>query len=176
VWDHRVGPAAAGADHVTMTSTPSVGILSTIVWATDGSPLSLGGSGFVREVCERYDSALRIVHVARHLSTQADERRIAQLKALSASMRRHGVAASLHVVRGAIGSPAPHIAKVARMMEADVVVVTTRGRAPLTSALAGSTTLALIAEAPCPVLVLPAAHAVAFGGEPAVSPLRAASA
>jgi nucleotide-binding universal stress UspA family protein len=166
-----VGRAAAGADHVTMTPAPSIGIPSTIVWATDGSPLSLGGSGFVREVCKRYGSALRIVHVARHLSTQADERRIAQLKALSASMRRHGVVASLHVVRGAIGSPAPHIATVARMMQADLVVLTTRGRAPLTS-----TTLALIAEAPCPVLVLPAAHAVAFGGEPAVAPLRAASA
>lgn len=163
-------------DHVTVTLAPTAGSPQTIAWATDGSAHSLASSRFVRDVCERYGSNLRIVHVARALSTQADERRIAGLKALTASMRRHGIAASLHVVRGAIGSPAPHIATVAGMMHADLVIVTTRGRSPLTSALAGSTTLALIAEAACPVLALPTARAVAWGGGPAVAPPLAASA
>jgi len=140
---------------VTMTRAPRTGPFSSIVWATDGSAASLSGAQFVREACERYGSAVRIVHVAPMLSTRADERRITQLKALAASMRRRGISVSLHVVRGALGSPAPHIAEVTRMAHADLVIVTTRGRSPLASALAGSTTTALIREAPCPVLALP---------------------
>jgi nucleotide-binding universal stress UspA family protein len=157
-----------------MTHAPHTGTLHTIVWATDGSAWSVAGAGFVREVCERHDSALRIVHVAPALSTQADERRIAKLKALTRSLRRHGINASLHVVRGALGSPAPHIAQVARMAHADLVIVTTRGRSPLTSAVAGSTTLALIAEAPCPVLALPAG-AVSAGRAVGTPPMAASA-
>jgi nucleotide-binding universal stress UspA family protein len=141
---------------VTMTRAPQSEMFHTIVWATDGSKLSDAALGFVREACERHDSVLRIVHVAPARRTGADERRITKLKALSASLRRRGVSVSLHVVRGANGSPAPHIADVARMAGADLLIVTTRGHSPLTSAVAGSTTLALIAHAPCPVLVLPA--------------------
>jgi nucleotide-binding universal stress UspA family protein len=148
----------------------------TIVWATDGSASSVAAAHFVRDACERYDSDLRIVHVASRLSTQADERRIAKLKAVSASLRRRGIRASLHVVRGALGSPAPRIVEVARMAHADLVIVTTRGRSPIVTAVAGSTTLALIAEAPCPVLALPAAQVAMSSEPPTVAPPLAASA
>ena len=160
-----------------MTLAPQNGVFHTIVWATDGSASSVAGTGFVRGACERYDSALRIVHVVPPMSGVPEEQRIAKLKAVSASLRRRGVSASLHVVRGAMGSPAPHIAEVARMVHADLVIVTSHGRSPVTSALAGSTTLALIARAPCPVPALPAAPAAACGGQPrAVTPPLAASA
>lgn len=151
-------------------------MFQTIVWATDGSASTVDASHFVRETCERYDSALRIVHVAPVLSSDAAGRRIAKLKAVTVSLRRHGISASLHVVRGALGSPAPHIAEVARMVQADLVIVTTRGRSPITGAVAGSTTLSLIARAPCPVLALPAAPMVTSHGRPAVTPPLAASA
>lgn len=139
-----------------MGSAPSK-TLTTVVWATDGSAQSVAASGLVREVCEREESALRIVHIAPVVSTQADERGVAALKALTRSLRRHGVNASLHVVRGAIGAPAGHIADVAGMVDADLVILTTRGRSPLVGAVAGSVTQGLVACAPCPVLVLPAA-------------------
>lgn len=149
----------------------------TIVWATDASELSAAAAGFIRSVCERYDSELRIVHVAPAHGNPSDERRIAKLKALSSSLRRRGVRSSLHVLRGATGSPAPHIVQVARMAQADLVVVTTRGRAPVISAVAGSTTMALIATAPCPVLVLPAvAEEVVSSDLPVATPTLAASA
>ena len=151
-------------------------MFSTIVWATDGSAASLAGSRFVRDACERYDSRLRIVHIAPTLCTGAGERRIASLKALSSSLRRHGIDASLHVVRGAMGSPARHIAKVARMSQAGLLIVGTRGRSPVISAVAGSVAQQLLAEAPCPVLVLPAASAAARGRRAAVAPPLAASA
>jgi nucleotide-binding universal stress UspA family protein len=159
-----------------MTGAPETRKFHTIVWATDGSAPSVAGVDFVRDASERYGADLRIVHVAPPLSTLADERRIAKLKAVSASLRRRGVGASLHVVRGALGSPAPHIAEVARMVHADLVIVTTRGRGAMISALAGSTTLALIAQAPCPVLALPALPVAVPDGRAAVTPPLAASA
>ena len=155
-----------------MIDSPQTDMFSTIVWATDGSVASLAGSHFVRDACDRYAGKLLIVHVAPALCTAADERRIAQLKALTRSLRRHGVDASLHVVRGAIGSPAPHIVEVARMSQANLLIVGTRGRSPVISAVAGSVAQRLLAEAPCPVLVLPATPA-ATG---AVTPPLAASA
>ena len=123
-----VGGTRAAADHVGVIDSPQTDMFSSIVWATDGAGASLAGSRFVRETCERYGSRLRIVHVAPTLCTAADERRIASLKALTSSLRRHDIDASLHVVRGAIGSPAPHIAEVARMSRAKLVIVGTRGR------------------------------------------------
>jgi nucleotide-binding universal stress UspA family protein len=164
------------ADHVGMTDSAQTNMFSTIVWATGGSVASLAGSHFVREICLRYASRLRIVHVAPALWTAADERRIAKLKALSSSLRRHGVDTSLHVVRGAIGSPAPHIAELARMSQAGLLIVGTRGRSPVISAVAGSVAQRLVAEASCPVLVLPAAPAATGGRRAAVTPRLAASA
>ena len=159
-----------------MTDFPQTDVFSSIVWATDGAGASLAGSRFVRETCERYGSRLRIVHVAPTLYTAADERRIARLKALTSSLRRHGVDASLHVVRGAIGSPARHITEVARMSQATLVIVGTRGRSPVVSVVAGSVAQRLMAEASCPVLVLPAAPVAADGRQPAVAPALAAPA
>jgi nucleotide-binding universal stress UspA family protein len=131
-------------------------MFGTIVWAVDGSARSDAAYGDVRDVCERHGSSLRIVHVARPLAG-GGEGQIAKLKAMTSALRRHGVDASLHVVRGAIGSPAPHIAEVARMAGAGLVIVASRGRPPLIGALAGTVTQRLLAEAPCPVLVLPPA-------------------
>jgi nucleotide-binding universal stress UspA family protein len=139
-----------------MTDSPQTDMFSTIVWATDGSVASLAGSRFIRDTCDRHASKLLIVHVAPTCCTEADERRIAKLKALASSLRRRGVDASLHVVRGAVGSPASHIAQVALMAEADLLIVATRGRSPLSGAICGSVVQRLLVRAPCPVLVLPA--------------------
>ena len=158
-----------------MTHSPHTDMFSTIVWATDASDASLAGSRFVRDACERYASRLLIVHVTPALCMGADERRIARLKALSCSLRRHGIDVSLHVVRGAMGSPAPHIAAVARMAHARLLILGTRGRAPVISAVAGSVAQRLLGEAPCPVLVLPAASAAAGGRRAAVTPLAASA-
>jgi nucleotide-binding universal stress UspA family protein len=139
----------------TRMSQPAVTtIFDTLVWATDGRPHSDLALGYVREMCERHGSTLRIVHVARPLEGGDGERRIAKLKAMTTSLRRHGVNASLHVVRGAVGSPAHQIAEVARMCDADLLVVATRGRSRLHGAVGGSVAQRLLHEAPCPVLIL----------------------
>ena len=143
-----------------MTGGAPTKTFPTIVWATDGSAPSLAARRFVREICEADDSALYVVHIAPVLATATDEGRIAALKAVTSSLRRHDINASLHVVRGAFGSPAGHIADVARMVDADLLILATRGRSPLTGAVAGSVSERLLACAPCPVVVLsPAAVA-----------------
>jgi len=130
----------------------------SIVWATDGTPESNRAQAYVRELCERYDSSLRVVHVAdRFPGGTLSEHRVAALKARTSALRRHGINASLHVIRGAIGSPAHQITEVARMSGADLVIVTTHGRSPLVGAITGSVTQRLLTDSPCPVLILPAA-------------------
>jgi nucleotide-binding universal stress UspA family protein len=136
-----------------MVQSATSGLFGTIVWATDGSARSDDAYGYVRGLCEHFSGSLRIVHVAYPL-TAGDDRQIAKLKAMTSSLRRRGVNASLHVVRGAVGSPAPHIAEVARMTGAGLVIMTTRGRSKLNETVAGSVTQRLLTEAPCPVLVL----------------------
>jgi nucleotide-binding universal stress UspA family protein len=136
-----------------MAQSDTTAMFGTIVWANDGSARSNEAYGYVRDLCEHHDGSLRIVHVVRPLSADGDLQ-IAKLKAMTSALRWRGVNASLHVVRGAVGSPAPHIADVARMAGAGLVIVTTRGRPPLREAVAGSVTERLLTETPCPVLIL----------------------
>ena len=140
-------------------------MFNTILWATDGSSCSDDALGTVRQLCERYGSSLRIVHVVQQLGGEhfngpdviPDEGRvIAKLKAQTSGLRRHEIDASLHVIRGAVGQPAGHIAEMARVVDADLIVVGAHGRSALASLLLGSVTLRLLTIAQCPVLVVPA--------------------
>jgi nucleotide-binding universal stress UspA family protein len=149
----------------------------TVVWAADGSPRDDHALCQVRELCERHDSSLLLVHVVRKIGggyvpapdlCPYEDRMIAKLKAQTRSLRRHGIDASLHVIRGATGSPARHIAATARTVNADLVIVSTVGCSPLRAALLGGVTPRLLAVAPCPVLVLTPprpADAPTVGGE-----------
>jgi nucleotide-binding universal stress UspA family protein len=139
-------------------------MFDTVVWATDGSRRADRALSQVRELCERYGGSLLLVHVVQKLGAgylpapdaRPDEDRvIAKLKAQTRSLRRHGIDASLHVVRGATGSPATHIAAAARAVDADLVIAGTLGCSPLRAALLGGVALGLLATATCPVLVLP---------------------
>lgn len=138
-------------------------MFDTILLATDGSPAADGALRCVRALCERHGSRLCIVHVVRRLGARYlpaaqpyEDRVIAKLKAQTRALRRHGINASLHVIRDAPGSPARHIADTARLVDADLLIVTGRGRSPLRGAVSGSVTQRLLAIAPCPVLVIPA--------------------
>jgi nucleotide-binding universal stress UspA family protein len=63
--------------------------------------------------------------------------------------------------RVTFGDPAEQLAALAADEQAELVVVTSRGRHGLRSALLGSVSSKLAATAPCPVVVVPArlAHA-----------------
>lgn len=135
-----------------------------IVWAADGSARDEQSLTVAREICARYDSSLRIVHVIERLpgpplrgrDVHANEDRLlAKLKARTLALRRYGINASLHVIRGAVGQTADHIAEIAVAGDAQLIIAGSRGRSAGQGALLGSVTQRLLAVAPCPVLVLP---------------------
>ncbi|MGA9856402.1 MAG: universal stress protein [Solirubrobacteraceae bacterium] len=133
-------------------------MFDTILWANDGSRRADEALSPVRELCERYRSALRIVHVASSgQSAQeraATERVIDKLKAQTTAMRRQGLNASLHVIRGATGSPAPHLLRTAHDITPDLMIVSHREGAPRAGGLSDSVAHQLLASGACPVLVV----------------------
>lgn len=54
----------------------------------------------------------------------------------------------------AVGEPAAEIAARARAIEADLIVVGSRGRGPLATSILGSVSASVIDRAPCPVLIV----------------------
>ena len=142
-------------------------MFDTIIWATDGSAHADHCQHFVRDLGRRHGATVRIVHVVETLPGAGfpgpdwhgdEERVVAKLKAESGAMRRHGVNASLHVVRGARGQPATQIADIAGQVNADLIVVGVQGRSELRhKLLMGGVVRRLLEIAPCPVLVLPTA-------------------
>lgn len=139
-------------------------MFNRIVWASDGSDRDTQSLSIVRDLCESYNSSLRIVHVVERVPASSgpgvdvhasEERTLAVLKARTRALRRHGVDASLHVIRGSVGQTADRIAEIAEIADAQLLVVGTRGRSALTGALLGSVARRLVAVSPCPVLALP---------------------
>jgi nucleotide-binding universal stress UspA family protein len=138
-------------------------VFDTIIWATDGSDLDHQTLGCVRDLSDHPGTSLLIVYVARGFGGQPsvpaeggrEERRIAGLKARTSALRRHGINASLHVIRGAYGPPSRPIADLAEAVHADLMIVGGRARSVAADLAPGSVTPRLIARAPCPVLVVP---------------------
>lgn len=139
-------------------------MFDTIVWATDGSVRDDQSLPVVRDLCAGYASSLRIVHVVERLPGPPipgldvhayEDRLVAKLKAGTSALRRHGINASLHVIRGAVGQTADHVAAVAVASDAQLIIAGGRGRSACEGAVLGSVTQRLLAVAPCPVLVVP---------------------
>ena len=139
-------------------------MFDTIVWASDGSVRDDRSLPVVRDLCARYASSLRIVHVVERLPGPPlpgldvhayEDRTVAKLKARTSALRRRGISASLHVVRGSLGQTADHIAEIAEAGDAQLIIAGARGRSACEGAVLGSVTQRLLAVAPCPVLVVP---------------------
>jgi nucleotide-binding universal stress UspA family protein len=139
-------------------------MFDAIVWASDGSLRDDRSLPVARDLCTRYGASLRIVHVVERIPAASwpgldvharQERVVAKLKARTSALRRHGINASLHIVRGSLGQTADHIAEVAEAGDAQLIVAGARGRSAWEGAMLGSVTQRLLAVAPCPVLVIP---------------------
>jgi nucleotide-binding universal stress UspA family protein len=132
-------------------------LFNTILWASDGRADDHQVIDYVGELCDHYCSELRIVHVVQTFLPEplpqfelhgGEERAIAWLKLRTRALRGEGVDASLHVVRGVVGPPAPAIVQVAEAVDADLIVVHPHGRRPI------GTAARLLATAACPLLML----------------------
>lgn len=150
----------------------------TIVWATDGHESDGGPERYVRGLVEHDGRELRIVHVVaapaaprpdaggkpRPDADGGEDRLLARLRAQTRALRRDGINASLHVIRGVVGSVAPAIAQLAESVGADLLVV---GDRRSSESATGETLRPLLAAAPCPVLVLRGARGSAYGAQAA---------
>jgi nucleotide-binding universal stress UspA family protein len=141
-------------------------VFRTIVVATDGSPhggraLALAES-MLREAAT---ARLVIVHVVELVGGKGgvypaavDEDETEQhIGAEVEKLRADGLDATMVVRSTRLGGPAHEIADVAAEIEADVIIVGTRGRSPVSGFLLGSVPIRLLHVAHRPVLVVPPA-------------------
>ncbi len=138
-------------------------MFSTIVWATDGSPNADLALPLAKTLAREHRSSLVVVHIVQRYATEtglavyADEERVtAKLEQAVEELSAEGLKASLRIVNHVGPQPAHEIANAAREVEADLIVVGTRGHAPLAELLVGSVVIRLLHVAPCPVVVVPA--------------------
>jgi nucleotide-binding universal stress UspA family protein len=149
-------------------------MFKTIVWATDGSETADRALAYAKSLASGSGAKLFAVHCNEHFfggrssgsPVLADEDEIeAKIRGQVATAESEGIAASFDLVSGVAGHTAHVIADTARMLGADVIVVGTRGHAPVAGLLLGSDTQRLLHVASCPVLAVPPA---ATPAEPAI--------
>lgn len=120
-----------------------------VICGVDGSELA----GRAVAVGLALASALRSDLVLAHVVANESERRQGELllaDAVVAAQLGTGVERVLRV-----GRPPVELSLLARERGASLLVVGTRGRGALTSAILGSVSLGLLERAPCPVVVVP---------------------
>ena len=139
-------------------------MFKTVIWATDGSESADEALPFAKGLVEAADGQLVVVHSnelyvgsrAAGLPVHADEDELqVKLQRQVAGLREEDIDVALELVVGVSAQAAHMIADVAREVDADVIVVGTRGHGPIAGVLVGSVTQRLLHIAPCPVLAVP---------------------
>lgn len=129
-----------------------------VLFATDGSKEDQHARDFVASARWAAGTQIELFGVIRPvgLAVSGDlidrnARDFAQeLDQLARSLPQRDCTVTCHSL---IGAPAAEIAARARAIEADLIVVGSRGRGPLATSILGSVSAGVIDRAPCPVLV-----------------------
>ena len=140
-------------------------MFETIVWATDGSELADRALPYVTELARLHGSKIVAVHANELLHGRyggapllADEPDLREkIEHQVETLRTDGYAAELELATGS-GDVAGLIAKAARSVQADLIVVGTHGHGGFVAAVLGSVARALLHTAWCPVLAIPPAR------------------
>jgi nucleotide-binding universal stress UspA family protein len=138
-------------------------MFETVVWATDGSATAERALPYALALGQAATGKLVVVHVRELLVGRAGgqpvyadddtiEREIRQRVEL---LRADGVDVTLKLVTSLDGNAARAVAETATECGADVIVVGTRGQAPLAGVILGSVTQRLLHLARCAVLAIP---------------------
>jgi nucleotide-binding universal stress UspA family protein len=140
-------------------------MFTRILCATDGSEHADRALRYSTELARQGDGDLHVVHVIERLrggrisgqNVFLNEAEIDnKIKAQTAELaNEHGVRATLHIVKGPASRVAEHLAEIADAIDADLIVVGTRGHSSLGGLLLGSVTQRLLHTAHRPVLALP---------------------
>jgi nucleotide-binding universal stress UspA family protein len=139
-------------------------MFETVVWATDGSPSADAALPYAKQLAEGAGKSLVVVHCKELLQGRAagypvyadEPEMVAKIRGQVATLREEGFDPDLEMFPAGTGAAAHVIADTARAVGADVIVVGTRGHAPLSGLILGSVTQRLLHVASCPVLVVPA--------------------
>jgi nucleotide-binding universal stress UspA family protein len=130
--------------------------MNTILVGIDGSPAATQALTRAIELAQATGASLAFVCVTRPHRQEAaarraseSDRRTAELAAIVA--RAVGVPATTH---SASGAPADALARLADELDADLIVVGSRGLGSVRGAVLGSVALALLRRARTPVLVV----------------------
>jgi nucleotide-binding universal stress UspA family protein len=135
-----------------------------ILCATDGSEHGDRALRQAARMAQAGDGELHLAHVIERIpgggrlaghnvfltESEIDSRIILQAE----MAERAGVTAEVHLVRGA-GHPAKQLAELADRIDADLIVLGSRGHAPLAGVVLGSVTQQLLHVTGRPVLALP---------------------
>lgn len=140
-------------------------MITRILCATDGSEHADRALRYSTELARQEDGELHVVHVIERLrggrmsgqNVFLNEAEIDnKIKAQTAELaNEHGVRATLHIAKGPPSHVAEHLAEIADEIDADLIVVGTRGHSSLGGLLLGSVTQRLLHAAHRPVLALP---------------------
>lgn len=139
-------------------------MFNTVIWATDGSESADQALPFAKDLARGPARQLVVVHNKERLiggrsagvPVYADEEeRETKILRQVEEIRTEGIRTSFRHSSGFAGHTADAIADVARELDADIVVVGTRGHGPVAGLLVGSVTQRLLHTAPCPVLAVP---------------------
>jgi len=120
--------------------------VKTLVIATDGSPSAREAVAFGVGLAQALDAAVVFAHVA---PADVDCALLAEAEASAIS---RGVRATTEVL---VGDPADEIVAYADSIDADAIVVGTRGHGGIAGALLGSVSQRVLCDARRPVLVVP---------------------
>lgn len=123
-----------------------------IVVAIDGSSASERALGVAVDLA-RYRSAELVLTYARNhgIISEIDQR----MAELERRLGQRGLRVSTIVKESFLGEEAVMIAEVARDLGADLIVMGSRGRTPVTGLVLGSVSQRILHETPCPTLIVP---------------------
>jgi len=123
-----------------------------VLWATDGSEAAERALPYARSLTDRYRGTLLIVH-CEEASSYGELR--SRLLEMAEVLRAEGMDVRTRITSDSTVRPAHGIREIADELNADVIVVGTRGHSPLAGVVVGSVTQRLLRDAPCPVLAVP---------------------
>ena len=148
-----------------------------ILCATDGSEHGDRAFRQAARMARASDGELHLVHVIERVpggnrlggqdvvltEYEIDSRIVRESEEMA---EQTGVKAEVHLIAGS-GPPAKQLAKLAERIDADLIVVGSRGHAPLAGVVLGSVTQQLLHETSRPVLALPPARVAERRSAPA---------
>lgn len=123
-----------------------------IVVAMDGSSASERALDAAVDFARDRPAELVLTYARNHGIISEIDRRLAELEG---QLRQRGLRVSTVVKESFLGEEAVMIAEVARDLGADLIVLGSRGRTPVTGLVLGSVSQRILHETPCPTLIVP---------------------